>query len=615
MLGSLRYAIIAILCSSLTGLAFQNADPGCPRYPSALRTEQMDLLEMDRAFQTFGAKARSARVGSRSEALQYSNFIDQRLFEKMSSDRVTPAGKSSDIEFLRRAYIDLTGRIPNPEAAQTFLESTEADKRAKLINQLLDSPAYTDQLTTFWANKFRVTRSHESIGTIGRNVFYEWLRKSIGDDRPYDAFARELIGAAGEVDTVPGTQFFARWMDVNGPVQDSWDDITDKITTTFLGYKTECISCHNGRGHLEKINLFLTRRTRSQFWQMSSWLSRMQFVRWSDDNIGFRPRVIINDRTYGSYTGSVSPTNPGNRPIRINALTEPVYLTTGEKPQNGNWRQEYGRILTADRQFARATVNHIWAYLFSHGIVDPPEAWDFERTDPSRPPPGGWPLQNTHPQLLEQLADFFIANNYQFKPLLRQILNSEAYQLSSSYAGKWDPAFVKYFARHEARRLTAEELFDSLTTATRTEQPMQIVGIDRVLWYANQLPDPTEPSTDFRIVDFMNNLGRGNWITIDRSSEPTILGLLYSMNDSQNVNRTLGNASASVSSRSRIFEIDASSATDEEAIRRIFLATLSRWPTEPELATSLRYRSGVRPQWLSDLQWALVNKLDFIFNR
>ena len=612
MPGKFRFAFAVVLLASMP---VQSADPGCPRYPSAMRTEQMDLLELDRAFQEYGARARKASVGSKSVEAAYSNFIDQKLFAKMAGDKVAPAPKSNDIEFLRRAYVDITGRIPTPEAAQAFLESADADKRGKLIEQLLGSPAYADQLTTFWANKFKVTRSHESIGTFGRNVFYEWLRKSIADDRPYDSFARELISAAGEVDTVPGTQFFARWMDVNGPVQDSWDDITDKITTTFLGYKTECISCHNGRAHLEKINLFLTKRTRNQFWQMSSWLSRMQFVRWSDDNIGFRPRVIINDRNYGSYTGSVSPTNPGNRPIRINAITEPVYLTTGEKPQGVDWRQQYARILTADKQFARATVNHIWAYLFSHGIVDPPEAWDFERTDPKKPPPGDWPLQNTHPELLEQLADFFIANNYQFKPLLRQILNSEAYQLSSNYAGRWDPAYVKYFARHEARRLSAEELYDSLITATRTEQPMQVAGIDRVLWYANQLPDPTEPSTDFRIVDFMNNLGRGNWITIDRSSEPTILGLLYSMNDTQNVNRTLGNSSASVSSRSRILEVDATSATDQEAIGKLFLATLSRFPTDPEMTTALKYRNGARAQWLSDLQWALVNKLDFIFNR
>lgn len=590
------------------------ADPGCPRYPSAKRTEQLDILEMDRAFQQYG-KSAQAQVGARASAVQKNNFVDQRLFDKMSRDGVSPAPGSSDTEFLRRIYIDLTGRIPSPEAATAFLESQDPQKRAKLIEQLLNSPAYTDQITTFFANKFKVTRSHESIGTLGRNVFYEWLRKSIAEDRPYDDFVRELLAAAGEVDEVPGTQFFARWMDVNGPVQDSWDDITDKITTTFLGYKTECISCHDGRAHLEKINLFLTKRKRVQFWQMSSFLSRMQFVRWSDDNIGFRPRVIINDRTYGSYTGAVSTGNPGNRPARGNAVVEPMYLTSGETPANTNWRQEYGRLITTDRQFARATVNHLWAYLFGNGIVDPPEAWDFERTDPLKPPPGDWPMQNTHPELLEDLADAFIQNGYRLKPLIKLLVSTEAYQLSSSYNGAWKPGFVKYFARHEARRLTAEELYDSLITATRTEQAMVVTGINRALTYANQLPDPTEPSSDFRVMDFMNNLGRGNWVTIDRSSEPTILGLLYSMNDSQNVNRTLGNTGASVSSRSRVLQIDANAANDDEAIRMMFLATLSRQPSEAEMAAAARYRSGLRAQWLSDLQWALVNKLDFIFNR
>ncbi len=602
--------LMPLVCA---GIAL-GADPGCPRYPNAMRSEYAAALEFDKEFQAYRAAARGKyAVGKRT--VEKVNFIDQRLFSKMEADGVTPAALSSDSEFLRRVYVDLTGRIPTPEAAEAFLNSSDAEKRSKLIDSLLESSAYTDQFTTYFANKFKVTRSHESIGNLGRNTFYEWLRKSIADDRPYDDFVRELISAAGEVDEVPGTQFFARWMDVVGPIQDSWDDITDKITTTFLGFKTECISCHHGRAHLEKINLYLTRRTRNQFWAQSAWLSRMYFVRWSDDNIGFRPRVSINDRKYGSYTGAVPATNPGNRPARVGAVTEPTFLLTGETPQNGNWRQEYGRILTADRQFARATVNHLWAYFFGHGIVDPPEAWDFERTDPKRPPPGDWPLQNSHPELLEELADAFIQNGYRLKPLIRLLVSTEAYQLSSKYEGQWKPAFVKYFARHEARRLTAEEIYDSLITATRTEQPMVVFGIPRVLRYANQLPDPTEPSTDFRIVDFMNNLGRGNWLTIDRSSEPTILGLLYSMNDAQNVYRTMGNASAAISSRNRVLEIDSSATDDEEAVRRLFLATLSRFPNEEELAVTRKYRVGARAQWLSDLQWALVNKLDFIFNR
>jgi len=193
---------------------------------------------------------------------------------------------------------------------------------------LLGSSAYADQFALFFANRFKVTRGHESVSTPARDVFYHFLRQLIATDRPYDEFVRELVSAAGEVDTAKGTQFFARWMDVNGPIQDSWDDITEKITTSFLGYKTECVSCHNGRNHLEKINLHLSKRTRHDFWQMSAFLSRMFFVRLSDDPIGFRPRIILSDRDYGSYSGSVPPTNPGCRPPRLDAVVTPSFFTS-----------------------------------------------------------------------------------------------------------------------------------------------------------------------------------------------------------------------------------------------------------------------------------------------
>ena len=592
------------------------ADPGCPRYPAAQRTEMAESLELDRGFEMRGRQRRTAQsaAASRRAAESRSNFIDQRLFAKMAADNVQPAAPASDAEFLRRVTVDVTGRIPTPEAAEAFLSSSDPDKRAKLIDSLLDSDAYSDQLTLFFLNKFRVTRNHESISVPARNTFYEFVRGFVKADRPYNQFVRELLAANGEVDTQPGTQFFARWMDVNGPIQDSWDDITDKITTTFMGFKTECVSCHNGRAHLEKINVWLSRRTRQQFWQTSAFLSRMYYIRWSDDVIGFRPRIILIDRDYGSYSGAVNPSNPGNRPARTSAVVEPQFVLNQARPKSENWRADLGEIITTDKQFARATVNHLWANFFGHGIVDPPEAWDFTRTDPSVTPPEGFPSQNSHPELLEDLADFFIRNNYQLKPLIRQMLSSDAYQLSSRYEGEWQPVFVRYFAKFEPRRLSAEALYDSLVTATRTEQPMTIAGMANALNYANQLPDAAEPSTDFRVVDFLNQAGRGNWTTIERSEEPTILGLLFSMNETQVVQRSLGTSSAAISSRNQVLRIDALPITDEEAIRKMYIATLTRWPSDAEMATVLRYRSGPRAQWLSDLQWALLNKLDFTFN-
>lgn len=600
--------LFAAGAAALVGLA----DPHCPRYPAAVRTEQEASLAIDREFQQFAWSARASVARARLSDETRSNPVDQLLFRRMSRDNVTPAPRSSDAEFLRRVYLDLTGRIPTLEQAERFLTSAEAGKRDRLIEDVLNSAAYADQMALYFANRFKVTRAHESVSTPGRDVFYDFVRNFVATDRPYYDFVHQLLTATGEVDAVPGTQFFARWMDPAGPIQDSWDDITDKITTSFLGYKTECVSCHNGRAHLEKINLHLAHRTRKEFWQMSAFLSRMHFVRWSDDPIGFRPRIILVDRDYGTYSGSVPATNPGNRPARVGAVVTPEYFTTGDKPRSEEWRQDLAKLVIGDRQFARATVNYFWDYLFGHGIVDPPDAWDLERVDAANPPPADWPMQNSHPELLEQLTDIFIGNQYRLKPLIRLLVSSDAYQLSSRYEGQWKPAYVKYFARHEARRLTAEQMYDSLITATRTEQPMTLTA--RVVRYANQLPDPTEPFTDFRVVNFLNQLGRGNWLTIDRSSEPTLLGLLFQMNDYENVARSLGAATLAASPHNRVHEIDAGNIADEEAIRRMFLATLTRYPSDGELALVMQRRSGPRAQWLSDLQWALLNKLDFIFN-
>jgi hypothetical protein len=591
------------------------ADPYCPAYPSAVRTEIEQSLSLDRQAQAYARSVHGrqspVKLGSLADS---ANPIDRLISARMTADGVAPAPRTADSEFLRRIYLDLSGRIPSPERAERFLNGTESDKRSQLIEELLGAPSYADQMTLFLANRFKVTRSHESISTPARTVFSNFLHQLFADDRRYDEFVRELITAAGEVDNSPGTQFFARWMDVAGPIQDSWDDITEKITTSFLGYKTECVSCHNGRAHLEKINLHLSKRSRTDFWRMSAFLSRMFYVRWSDDPIGFRPRIILSDRDSGTYSGSVPATNPGNRPARVGAVVTPSFFTSGAEPKSGAWRTELGWMVTTDRQFARATANYLWSYFFGYGIVDPADAWDLDRVDPKVALPPDWPTQNSQPELLEYLADLLIQNDYRLKPLIRQIVSSETYQLSSRYTGSWKPAFVRYFARHEARRLSAEQMYDAMTTATHTEQPMEIAMSGRPVWYANQLPDPTEPFTDPRVVDFLNQLGRGNWLTIDRSSDPTLLGLLYQMNDGQNVNRSLGVSNANVGVTNRVHEIDAAYPDDQQAIRRMFLATLTRYPSDREMELVMTRRSGPRYQWLSDLQWALLNKLDFAFN-
>lgn len=598
-----------VLLLSLSATAWAADDPGCPGYPAAVRAEWESSLALDQAYVAYRKSP-----GPRTSTASYprDSFIDHLLLTKMAEDGVNPAPITTDAEFVRRAYLDLTGRIPTPEQAEAFFGNSQPAKRADLIGQLIGSSSFVDQFTLFFANKYKVTRGNGNVGLTGRNIFYKFVRDAFQKDRPYNEFIAEMLGATGEVDRVPGTQFFARNIAEDGPLQDTWDNTTDIITTQLLGFKSECVSCHNGRGYLDKINVYLTRKTRADFWQMSSFLSRTNFLRWSDDTIGFRPRVVVIDRDYGNYSGAVN--TPGNRPPRANTNYDPAFFLNGETPKSGNFRQELARLVTSDRQFARATVNTLWDYFYGHGIVDPPDAWDLARVDPARKPPEGWPFQNSNPELLEALTDHFIKNNYSIREMARLMTNSTIYQLSSTYPGEWKDAYTRYFARAEARRMTSEAVYDSIITATRTEAPMTVLGWDQPVNYANQLPDPTEPATDGGVTNLLAQFGRGNWLTVPHNNGPTLLGLLYSMNDSFVVFRTFGDTRNTVVPNNRVGQIHATATSDEDAIRRMFLATLTRYPKDAEMATVLASRSGTRDQWLSDLQWALLNKLDFIFN-
>jgi len=198
--------------------------------------------------------------------------------------------------------------------------------------------------------------------------------------------------------------------------------------------------------------------------------------------------------------------------------------------------------------------------------------------------------------------------------MIRLMTVSNAYQLSSRQPDGWKPLYEAYFAKHIARRLTAEEVFDAVNIATGTETPMYVEGFAQPLMYATQLPDTTEPRSDSNITYFLGQFGRGDWFNSPRNSTSTILQVLFLMNDNQIVARTL--ASRDGSRSTRVARLLGTSKSEDEMVQEIFLATLGRGPTGDEKSVLQRDRATrtSREEWLSDLQWALLNKLDFLFN-
>jgi hypothetical protein len=602
-LGSALLSLILVTSALAT-------DPNCPAYPASQRTAFLQSEAKLKAFRAFSASRSRKRLNLYDYKLApEDNFIDQHIFGKMQTDGVNPAPQSGDSEFVRRVYLDLTGRIPTVDQATAFLNDPSSGKRTALIDKLLASNEYVDKWTMFYGNIFQVTSGYYNFVSIqARNRFHDYIHDFIAQDRSWADVAREMLTASGVSYNIGPSNFIIRSQQQNEPLQDTWDTITDSATVTFFGAKTLCVSCHDGRRHLEQINLYLAPKKRTDFWKMSAFFARTNIMQVSADTGGRALGFVVTDLPSGGYTSWVDPNNPGPRPARYGGPYSPAFMGTGELPKSDSYRQEFARMITSDRQFARAAVNYIWSAMFTQGIVDPPGQWDMARIDPANPPPDPWTLQPTHPALIEALATEFINNNYSVKHMVRLMATSRAYQLSSQYPDTYLPAYDDYFARHIARRLQAEEVYDAVAQATMTITPMDLEGYAAPVYYAGQLPDPTEPRNDSSISNFLASFGRGDWWNNPRNSSSTIVQALFMMNDYSVNFRDFTNRST------RTAWILSQGMSDTDAVNNLFLAALSRYPTADEMTVLNQARTGPRDQWLSDIQWALLNKLDFLFN-
>ena len=264
-------------------------------------------------------------------------------------------------------------------------------------------------------------------------------------------------------------------------------------------------------------------------------------------------------------------------------------------------------MLTAHPQFARATVNYVWKAIFGIGIVEPADSFDLLRQDPSTLAAGAT-LQPTHPQLLTKLAASFIASNYDLRALIKTIVMSNAYQLSSRYtAGAWSEAYAPYYARHYPRRIMAEEVLDAIVKSTGVSALLTVSGSNNVA-HAMQLADPTEGGA-YR--GFLNNFERGNRDDAARTDDSSIVQALSLLNDRNVTERVKATATGS-----RLGALMKATPTDFGAIADgLYLNTLGRYPSASERTAAITYlKSGTLAQKGEDLQFALINKLEFLFN-
>ncbi len=570
--------------------------------------------------------------GSRTGAFQNLNqlpAIDRYVFTGLQQAGVTPAPRTNDFEFIRRVTLDLTGRVPTSDRVLSFAADISPDKRSRLVEELLATPEWLDKWTMFFGDLFKNSSRTSQINRFpeGMSAFHTWIHDSLAADKPYDQIARELIGAKSVDDTleqssyqVGAANFMVGGVVTGGPVQDIWDQQTVNVSQTFLGIShLHCLLCHNGRGHLDALTLWGSTGTRFQAWGMASFLSHTDTV---SHPVGDRANhnfwSVRNDNRY--KTDYALNTTTGNRPARqpVNGVNRvaPVYWFNGHKPVPGeDYRVAFAREVTSDFQFARAAVNYVWKEFFGTGLVDPPDQFDPARLDPDNPPPAPWSLQPSNPRLLNALAQDFIDSKYDLKSLMREIVNSNAYQLSARYNGTWDPSWQNLYARKLVRRLWSEEVHDSI---------VQISGIIPTYRYTNQtvsfgpfnwamqVPETdATPDSNGPVSRFLNAFLRGNRVDEDRSGEGSPTQALDLMNDPFVMTRIRASGTgANASLLARNINLP-----DDQLVTNLFLAVLSRFPSDAEKTQALaNLKVGIRTQKAENLLWVLYNKVDFIFN-
>jgi hypothetical protein len=487
--------------------------------------------------------------------------IDELVLEKLEELNIEPSPLSSDTEFIRRAYLDAAGILPTSEEVLRFLADTRADKRARTIDALLERPEFVDYWAYKWSDLLLV--SSRALPSNAMWAYYNWIRSSVAENKPWDRMAREILTASGNTLSNGAANYYVLH---KNPVA-----LTENVAMTFMGFSITCARCHNHP--LEKW-------TQKDYYQMANLFSRVAIKNGSD-----RGDLIV----YPARTGAI------NHP-RLNVPLPPRPLDGPPLPLDSplDRREYFAEWLVSPENpfFARALVNRVWKNFMGRGLV---EAVDDIRD--ANPP--------SNPALFAALTREFVERRYDVKHLIRTIMNSATYQLTSTPTAT-NAGDLEYHSHYIARRLPAELILDAISQVTGVPETFPGHPGRRAL----QLPDASVDSY------FLTAFGRPPRVTAadsERQQEPSMTQALHVINgDTINGKLRAG--------RGLIQALHDAKVDNRAAIERLYLAALSRHPTDDEVRTLSQVMDegaarGDRRQTLEDLAWAVLTGKEFLCNQ
>ena len=541
------------------------------------------------------------------------NFIDVEIFDRLAKEGVASARPTTDEEFVRRIYLDLTGRLPGAADVRNFVADEAADKRASLVDRLLFSPAFAERWTMWLGDLLGVTQqtSNVSLQMQGRNAMHDWLRVAVANEKSLKDIAYAAVTGTGNGFQTGAANFIVMGRQSMGPSQDWYDLMLYQTAEKFLGVSHyDCVLCHDGRGHLDDLSVWGRRATRVEAQRMAAFFSRVSLTQpYTDRGNPLAGSWEVNDMPRGNYALG---TNYGNRPNRtvVGTLRSiDAEYRDGTKPASANWRVDFAENMVRDPLMGVNFANRIWKQMFNYGLVEPVNSIDPARLDPDNPPAAPWQLQASHPKLLQLLAKDLVTRDFNLREFVRLIAESSAYQLSTRYDGDWNVSQVPLFARHYPRRLEGEEIHDAIAKSTGVTTNYVPAGWGEPVQWAVQFPDPSEPRANGTTLNFLAPFLRGNRDTITRNQAGSILQQLTLMNNPFVTTKVKVNASPTLKTVAAI-------PGNDGAVEELYLTFLARRPNEYEKSTAIAHFSKApnRNAALEDLAWALVNKAEFLFS-
>jgi hypothetical protein len=489
------------------------------------------------------------------------NFIDEKLIAKWKDLGLTPAELASDEEFFRRVHLDLIGTLPTPADVKAFLADKSADKRSKAIDKVLNRPEFVDFWAYKWGDLLRINR--DQLQDKGMWSFHNWVRAQLRDNVPVDAFVRDVITAEGSTFMDGPANYFQI---ANNPL-----DWSENTTQLFLGVRLQCARCHHHP--FEKWS-------QDDYYGMAAFFARLGTKNSQEFGLFGRETVVF-----------VKPTGELSQPKRGVAKPHPLDGAVMDDPIDRR-RKLAEWITTPDNPFfARNMANRFWGYLMGRGLVEPLD--DMRATNPA-----------SNPELLDALARDFIEHKFDLKHLLRTIVNSRAYQLSSMITpGNEADAANVHYTRYTVKRLLAEQLADALDTITGTQE--KYVGLP-LGTRAIQLPDTKVRSF---LLDVFGRPPRKITCECERTATPNIAQALHLLNGDF-LNKKIEAPTG------RIENLFKAKTPLPQIIDELYLLTLSRPPTTDEVE---RAQDGIAAaptpkEGVQDLLWVLVNSREFLFN-